>query len=225
MNILYLVFAGLLLIFLIFRGPVMARRVIIFLAPGKRNLSFGSAGTDQSSLIDERRDTVQPVIDKLKEMGFTELGVMAEKPRLGSRTTTEFVMASRERQTFASIWFRREKIAYYLHTPFTGGELVITAFNSFRDFFKDDFITNVVASGDITEMLEAHKEQVTKFVNEGYTPYSEYTQDTFIQATNEYYQSQYPRDQLRTAGFVNLGLLLLPIFFFIIFLWAGIRSG
>jgi hypothetical protein len=82
-----------------------------------------------------------------------------------------------------------------------------------------------VASGDITEMLEAHKEQVTKFVNEGYTPYSEYTQDTFIQATNEYYQSQYPRDQLRTAGFVNLGLLLLPIFFFIIFLWAGIRSG
>ncbi len=222
MNILYLVLGGLLLIFLIFRGPVFLRRVVLFLVPGKRNMSFNSAGIEQTSLITERQEKMQPIIDKLKAVGFTDLGVMVEKPRLGSRTTREYAMASKEQRIFASIWFQRDKIAYFFHTPFTGGEVVITAFNSFRDFFKDDFVTNVVASGDLTEMLAAHKDHVENFISKGYTPYTDYTQETFIQATNEYYKSPYPRQQMRTAGLFNLAILLITVFFIVIFLWVGI---
>jgi hypothetical protein len=220
MDIIFGIIAAILLVFLIFQGKSLVPRIISFLAPGDRKLYFEEF--TQEPLGTERQETLRPVIEKLEILGFSMLGMMVEKPPLWAHETREIAMASASNKIFASIGLRRNNPSYFLYTPFAGGEVVITAHNSFRDYFKDDFATAVVNSGDLEEMLEVHKKQVENFIEKGRTPYQEYTRESFIRATNLYYSSPYPRKKLRVAGIINLLFFLFLIFLFAIFFRAAI---
>lgn len=214
MNIFYGVVAAILLVIIIFQGRNLIPRVFSFLMPGDRNLYFKDLSDSPGS--PERDEMIRPVIEKLESLGFTRLGIMAEKAPLWGRESREISLASAADKIIASVGFRRNKPSYFLYTPFTGGEVVITAYNSFRDFFKDDFATAVVASGDLDEMMEVHKIQVQHFLEKGRTPFQDYSRDSVIKATNLYYSSPYPRRQLRIAGVINLLFFLVLVFLFVI---------
>ncbi len=218
MNIILAVLALIFLIIVIFQFRTMVPRIISFMRPGERHLYFED--NPQPPIDEMRREMVRPVIEKLEALGFTQLGIMVDKPPLWAKGSREIALASSSRHTFASIGFRGLKPSYFLYTPFTGGQLAITAHNSFRDFAKNDFVTTVVASGDLEEMLETHKKQVEDFIARGFTPYRDYTRETVIEATNLYYNSPYPRRQLRVAGTINL-LFVLVCFLIFIFLALG----
>jgi hypothetical protein len=219
MNIILLVLAFIFLIIIFFQFRNNLPRILSFLHPGDRHLYFED--NPQPPIEDIRREMIRPVIEKLEAVGFSQLGIMVDKPPLWAKGSREIALASPTRQVFASIGFRGLKPSYFFYTPFTGGQMIITAHNSFRDLNKDDFITTIVPSGEVAEMLETHKNQVEKFVSRGFTPYYDYSRDSVIQATNLYYNSPYPRRQLRIAGTINLLFMLICILIFV-FLLTGV---
>lgn len=210
MNLFLLIPAIILLVFIIFQLRTLIPRILSFWAPGNRNLYF----TDNPKPpIDEiQRQMVRPVIEKMESLGFKQLGIMVDKPPLWAKATREYTLASADRKIFASVGVRSLKPSYFFYTPFTGGQVVITGHNAFRNFRKDDFMTTVFSGEDMGEMLEMHRHGVEEFVNKGYTPIKDFTQETAIQATNQYYKSPYPRQQLRVAGVINLIFILFCIF-------------
>jgi hypothetical protein len=100
--------------------------------------------------------------------------------------------------------------------------VAITGFNAFRDFRRKDFVSTVDASGEPAESLEMHKKQVDEFIGLGYTPYTDFSRESAIRATNQYYNSPYPRQQLRIAGVLNLGFLIICILLFLLLLRSAI---
>jgi hypothetical protein len=210
MNIFFVILAVLLAAFIIWQGRVIIPRLASFLLPMKRNLYF----EEQSQQIGDetRRAALQPVIEKLEALGFKQIGLMVEKFPLWAGVSRELTMVSATERIIVSLGFRRGKPSYFFYTPFTGGGVIITAYNSFRDFKRDDFSTFVIVSGEPEEMLESHKKQVADFINSGYTPYSEYTQESVIEATRQYYDSPYPKQQLRIAGMFNILFLIICLF-------------
>ena len=210
MNLYLLIPAVILLVFIIFQLRTLIPRIFSFWAPGNRNLYF--TDNPQPPIDEMQREMVRPVIEKMESLGFKQLGIMVDKPPLWARGTREYSLASADRKVLASVGLRSLKPSYFFYTPFTGGQVVITAHNAFRNFRKDDFVTAVFSSEDMGEMLEMHQNEAADFIKRGFTPLNEYTQETAIQATNQYYRSPYPRRQLRVAGVINLIFILFCIF-------------
>ncbi|HEX7476084.1 MAG TPA: hypothetical protein VF318_08985 [Dehalococcoidales bacterium] len=210
MNAFFTILAALLLIFIVWQARTVLPRIVSFLLPVKRHLYFED--DLQKPAEAAKRETLRPVIEKLESLGFKPLGMMVEKFPLWAGTSREITMVSPVVKTIASLGFRRRKPSYFFYTPFTGGEVVITSYNSFRDFTKDDFVTTVVPSGEPSEMLEIHQKQVEKFMALGYTPFTDYTRDSVITATRLYYDSLYPKQQLRIAGLFNLLFFIVCLF-------------
>jgi hypothetical protein len=210
MSLYLLIPAVILLVFIIFQLRTLIPRILSFLAPGNRNLYF--TDNPQPPIDEIQRQLVRPVIEKMEALGFKQLGIMVDKPPLWARGTREYSLASADRKVFASVGLRSLKPSYFFYTPFTGGQVVITGHNAFRNFRKDNFVTSVFSGEDTGEMLEAHRREVEEFVNKGFTPIKDYTQETAVQATHQYYNSPYPRQQLRVAGFINLLFILFCIF-------------
>jgi hypothetical protein len=210
MNVFFTILAALLLIFIVWQARTVLPRIVSFLLPVNRHLYF----EDDLQKPEEAatRETIRPVIEKLESLGFTHLGMMVEKFPLWAGTSREITMISPVSKTIASLGFRRRKPSYFLYTPFNGGEVVITSYNSFRDFKKNDFVTTVVPSGEPCEMLEIHRKQVEKFIAVGYIPFTEYTRESVIKATKLYYDSLYPKQQLRIAGVFNLLFFIVCLF-------------
>jgi len=219
MQIVYGVIAALLLIFAYFQARTIIPRVISFIGPGKRHLSFEE---DELPKDEVRREMIKPVLEKMQAAGFSTLGVMVEKQPLWAGVTRELALANRDQAVFASIGFRRNKLSYFLYTPFTDGKVVITAFNSFRAFRRDDFVTDVVPSGELEEMLEVHGNQVRHFTDKGSEPYTEYTRESLIKATLQFYTSPYPRQQLRTAAMFNIFFLIICLLLVVVLVRAAI---
>jgi hypothetical protein len=212
MNTFYGIIAAFALVFLIFQGRSLVPRIISFLLPGNRRLYFED---DLSNPGDgTRRERMRPIVEKIESLGFSKLGVMVEKQPLWAKGSRELSLASAAQKTFASVGLRHNQPSYFFYTPYTGGQIVITAYNAFRHLQRDDFMTTVVYSEDPGETLEVHKKQVEEFINKGFNPYKEYTRDSLVQATVQYYHSSYPRQQLRTAGIFNLLFFLLIVFVF-----------
>jgi hypothetical protein len=147
---------------------------------------------------------------------------MEEKAPLWSKSSRELVMVSANHKIIASFGVRGLRLSYFLYTPFEGGQVVITAYNCFRNYVKPDFITSEIKSGELDEMLESHHKDVEDFVAKGFVPFNEYTREAVIRATNLYYKAPYPSKQLRIAGFVNSVFFLLSLFVFFILIRAAI---
>lgn len=210
MNLYLLIPAVILLVFIIFQLRTLIPRIFSFWAPGNRNLYF--TDNPQPPIDEMQREMVRPVIEKMESLGFKQLGIMVDKPPLWARGTREYSLAFSDRKVLASVGLRSLKPSYFFYTPFTGGQVVITGHNAFRNFRKNDFVTAVYSGEDMGEMLEMHQNEVEDFVKKGFTPLNEYTQETAIQATNQYYRSPYPSRQLRIAGVINLIFILFCIF-------------
>jgi hypothetical protein len=206
MNLFFAILTAVLFAFIVWQGKTVLPRIVAFLLPVKRHLFF----EDDLEKPEEqpRRAVIRPIIEKLAALGFKPLGMMVEKYPLWAGSSREVVMVSRDAKIIASLGFRNGKPSFFLYTPFTGGEVVITSFNAFRDFKKADFVTTIVPSGEPEEMLEIHKQQVEKFVALGNVPFTDYTRESVILATNQYYDSPYPKQQLRIAGLFNLLFLI-----------------
>lgn len=210
MNAFFTILAALLLVFIVWQARTVLPRIVSFLLPVKRRLYFED--DLQKPVEAAKRETLRPVIEKLESLGFKPLGMMVEKFPLWAGVSREISMTSPAAKTIASLGFRRRKPSYFFYTPFTGGEVVITSYNSFRDFNKDDFVTTVVPSGEPAEMLEIHQKQVEKFIALGSVPFTEYTRESVIKATELYYDSLYPKQQLRIAGLFNLLFFIVCLF-------------
>jgi hypothetical protein len=210
MNIFFTIVAVLLALFVIWQARSIIPRLVTFFLPVRRVLYFEDEAAQP--INETRQAALQPTIEKMEALGFKRLGLMVEKYPLWAGLTRELTMVSPNDHIIASLGFRRNSPSYFFYTPFDEGGVVITSHNSFRDFKREGFSTFVVASGEPAEMLESHKKTVEEFVNTGYTPYSEYTQEAVIRATNQYYDSPYPKQQLRLAGMFNLLFLVLCLF-------------
>jgi hypothetical protein len=215
MNLFLLIPALILLVFIIFQLRTLIPRILSFLLPGNRHLFFEDIL--QHPIDEMRREMIRPVIEKMEALGFKQLGIMVDKPPLWAKGTREITLASSDRKVFASVGLRSLKPSYFFYTPFTGGQVVITGHNSFRNFRKDDFVTAVFSGDDLGEMLAVHQNQVNEFVNKGFIPFRDYTRETVIEATNLYYHAPHPLRQLRIAGIINLIFILFCIFICVIF--------
>jgi hypothetical protein len=222
MNVFIWILTALLLLNIIFQVRSRIPQIISFFSPGNRKLYFQDSA--QPPISDIHQEMVKPVFEKLEAQGFKQMGLMLEKPPLWARSSREMVLVAPEKKIIASVGFRGLKLSYFFYTPFKGGQVVITAYNSFRNFNKKDFATAVVNSGDIAEMLEVHKNAVDNFVASGFIPFDEYTHEAVISATIQYYKSPYPRRQLLIAGITNSAFFVLSVAAFIIALRSVILS-
>ncbi|MBN1188743.1 MAG: hypothetical protein JXA46_03235 [Dehalococcoidales bacterium] len=221
MNILYGILAAVFLVFVIFQGKSILPRVINFIRAGKRNFYFEDG---LSRPEDERRsEQIQPVIEKMEALDFESLGVMLEKQPLWAPVTREIALASSRDKIFVSIGFRHTQPSYFFYTPFTGSQIVITAYNAFRYTRKEGFAIAIVTSGEPAEMLEEHKKLVSEFVEKGYTPFRDYNRETLIEATNQYYASPYTRQQMRAAAMISLIFWFICILVVVLFARGAIE--
>ncbi len=210
MNLFFVILSVVLFVFVVWQAKSIVPRLVMFFLPVRRRLYF-----EDSSVypIDAAKQAaLSPTIEKLQALGFSHLGMMVEKFPLWAGSSREMAMVSRGHKTIASLGFRRGQPSYYLYTPFERGEVVITSFNSFRDFKKDDFLVTVVPSGEPAEMLEVHEKNVAQFTSLGYVPFSDFSQEAVMRATDQYYDAPYPKQQLRLAGMLNLLFLVICLF-------------
>ncbi len=210
MNIFFTILSVLMLVFVVWQGRIVVPRIISFLLPIKKNLYFedGQRAPEKT----DKTPGIAAVVSKLESAGFAPLGMMVEKFPLWAAVTREIIMVSPGSQAIASLGFRRQRPSYFFYTPFAGGEVVITACNSFRDLKKAGFVTEVIPSGDVAEMLAAHSKRVEEFVQQGYIPFTDFSRESVIRATDQYYNSPYLKQQLRIAGILNLLFLVVCLF-------------
>ena len=219
-SIIFWILAALMLYFIIVQVRSRLPRLVSFFNPGSRNLSFQDRAEPP---IDEiRQEMIKPVLEKLQALGFTQLGLMVEKTPLWGRGSRELVLVSAKDKIIATLALRGPVLSYYFYTPFEGGQVVVTAHNCFKNFVKPDFVTSEIKSGDLDEMLESHKKDVADFVSKEYVPFNEYTRESVIRATNLYYQSPYPSQQLRYAGGINVIFFLLCLFLLYILIYIAL---
>jgi hypothetical protein len=159
---------------------------------------------------------VRDLIKKLKSMNFEYLGIKVEEPPLWKRSQEEVSLKSVESLAFASIGIKNRTIRFYFLTPFKEGKIVLTANSSFTEADNDEIIQSSLDRNEPKEILEIHKKHVTSFVNRGFTPCEEYTQQSRINAANLYYNSRLSRRQLRIAGAINFAFVLVFCFFLIL---------
>ncbi len=212
----------LILLFILYYGRTAVPRIVSFFFPGSRKLYFEDQL--QAPISEEKREKIQPVIEKMEALGFSLLGFMVDKAPLWAKGSRELVLANSAEKTLASIGFRGNKPSYFFYTPFTGGQMVITAYNAFRYYQSPDLVTEVVSTEDIGEMLQTHKKQVDEFVGRGYTPFNDFSRDSAVKATDLYYRSPAPLQRLRVAGAINLGFLLLLVLAFALLVWSAIST-
>jgi hypothetical protein len=63
-------------------------------------------------------------------------------------------------------------------------------------------------------VLEKHKENVTGFINKGFTPFREYTRESRLESTAVFYNSKPARRKARRVGaftFAAFVILMIPL--------------
>jgi len=213
MQILTAVLAIFILFFIIIQIRSRIPRIIAFFTPGRRAMLFQDDPHPPINVIN--LEMIRSTREKLQSLGFSELGIMLEKAPLWAKPSQELVMVSSQDKIIASLGLNGLKASYFLYTPFEGGQVVITAHNCFRNFYKSDFMTTEIKSGDLDEMLESHRKDVAGMIEKGQTPFRDYTRETVIEATRQYYRASYPKSQLRVAGVTNTLIFVISVLIFV----------
>jgi hypothetical protein len=192
-------------------------KVYHFFRPNSTDIYFEDE--IELTLSDALKEEVENIVKKLKPLGFKTIGVKNEKQPLWGGTAKELTLASEESQAFACVFADRRMIRYYFFTPFTGGQSVITSYQVFKNVNKDGFLVTKITKDNPEEMLETHKKSVADFMNQGYTPFREYTWQSRIKATHLYYNSASIKKAFLIGDLVSLFLLILcylPMLFFVL---------
>ena len=189
--------------------------IYLFFPSGVR--SHFDAGND-ASLKFLQQGNVLSITEKLKALGFFQLGVKIEqRPLWGS--ISDLSLASNSAHTFASITVINSKTLYYFFTPFSGGQAVLTANDGFSTVNTADFIQSSVFAATPADLLAIHQRYVDEFLKKGFSPFSDYTQQTRLEATSLYYRINSVRKKMCTNGatYFILFLLFCFPFFYLIF--------
>lgn len=207
---------------LIIASPILIGLIVIFWYCFPRAIYLFSPKLIRSyfkenttSKITERQD-VQQIMNKLKAMNFRYLGIKVEKPPLWNPSIEEISLSSNEEHSFATIYVSRKKAKMYFLTPFSSGQVVLTASSSFAPINKESIIQSSLTFKEPKDLLEAHKKMVASFTQRNLKPADDYTKQTRIDATNLYYRCNIIRNQLRVVGILYVIFILVPLVLFIL---------
>lgn len=159
----------------------------------------------------KKQETMRQLEEQIEGLGFRRLGIKVEK-RLWLRATRLMDFASVQSRSFASIYVQKDKIKYYFFTPFSGGQMVLTANHVLLPATSGETLISSVP-GPPNELLSLHQDRVQSLCAKGFDPYKEYTKETRLKATEQYYKSDLVRKQMRLAGWICL-LLFMAICYF-----------
>jgi hypothetical protein len=127
---------------------------------------------------------------QLTELGFGRLGVKWETEVFSQIRVPSVVFASAEAKAFASVYVDHEnKLCLFFTTPFPGGEQVVTARYP-RPFERSARATfSAKPDAPLPELLELHQKAVASFHASGAQPVETFTQQTMLEATDDWYTS------------------------------------
>jgi hypothetical protein len=200
---------GVIIVLIILQGWTVIPRAYYLFRPGSRKFYFDD--NPQVPIRETSREALGPVTERLAALGFTQLGLLIEKPPLWARGSRELSLASTEAKTIVSLGMRGLRPAYFFYTPFEEGQVLITAYNSFKNFKSEDFIITVVDTADLDEMMNIHKRKIEEFQQKGFRPFQTFDRDSVIRATYFYYASRRARRQLLIGGLASLGYMVLLV--------------
>jgi len=175
----------------------------------------------ESAQVISASKQLQNWLHRLETLGFLQIGVKAEKLSLRGSTVLELDMVSVADNTFASIVLDQDGHPYslYFYTPFTNNGIVFTRNGRFAPEMEDrsTSVKNVI-SKDFSTIFTSHRERVQAFVQRGFIPLVDSTEQSRIEATRLYYISNYGRRAVRqllsssdVQGFVASILLLVAV--------------
>ncbi len=163
----------------------------------------------------KKKQEVQELIDKIEVLGFIKIGIKIEKAPLWGKAVQEVALASKKDKVFASVFVRRGKVFCYYYTPFVDGQAVLTANGAFPAITSDELLLSAIASAKPEDLLAMHHKQVEAFYGKGFSPYQDYTQDSRVKATYQYYNTKPIRKYMRLAGLVSLLVFIFGCYPFI----------
>jgi hypothetical protein len=169
---------------------------------------------NNASLKFLQQGNVRSITEKLEALGFFQLGVKIEqRPLWGS--ISDLSLASNNAHVFASITVINSKTLYYFFTPFSGGQAVLTANDGFPTVNTGDILQSSVNMASPTDLLAIHQRYVDEFRRKGFSPFSEFNQQSRLDATSLYYKINAVRGRMRKNGATYFILFLLFCFPFL----------
>jgi hypothetical protein len=183
-----------LVILVIFTGLDAIPIILFSLNPDTMRYGFDDPAAEQEQL--SRSAELREWIGRLKDMGFSPLGIKAERLPLWGRTFREAALVSRPAETYASITLHPHGIpaSLYFFTPLENGGMVFTRDNRFgREAESVALSVKNVPSKDFREIMESHERRLRIFLDRGMRPLVGSTQQARIEATGLFYNSAYAR--------------------------------
>jgi hypothetical protein len=154
------------------------------------------------------KEYVDECIDKLRSLGFSPIGIRVEKPPIWGPAVKELTLVSAADHTFVCLFLDRKSLKYYFYTPFTGGEIVISAYSAYKNVKKDDILVYRANRNEVGEIFNIHKNNVQEFISKGCNPYKEYTWQSRIRATYTYYNSPRIKKAEVRGDIISLTILI-----------------
>ena len=131
-------------------------------------------------------DEIQALVEEMEIMGFTLLGVMTEQPWF-SRPIPSLILAWTEQKAFASITRIAAKVRFFYYSPFTGGQVLLSANGYFGKIKAKGCVVQTIKNASAQQLWQAHQERLQAFIEQGYTPIAEYSPTTRQQAARRFY--------------------------------------
>jgi hypothetical protein len=159
---------------------------------------------------------LQDLVAALEALGFMPFGVLSEKPLIG-RAVKSLSLGSVLAKAFASLTLIKGKAVYFYYTPFTDGSVLLTANGGFRPTDRPGYFVQILPSGNPSTLLAAHQERQRYFVAQGLAPMRDYTFQSRLEATRQFYANPSVRRVLRLSMLQSCAMTLvnfaLPIIF------------
>ena len=169
--------------------------IILFaLNPDAMRYSFDDPPEEQEKL--SRSKELREWIGRLRDMGFSMLGIKAERLPLWGRTFREAALVSRAADTYASIVLHPDgrPASLYFFTPFENGGAVFTRDHPYGAEAEGETLSvKNVPSKDFREIMESHERRLRIFTDRGMRPLIGSGQQARIDATGLFYKSAYAR--------------------------------
>jgi len=183
------------LLFLLIVTGISAIPTIIFvLNPDSMRYSFDDPADEQERL--SRSADLREWTARLREMGFSLLGVKAERLPLWGRAYREAALVSRAADMYASIVLdpANGPASLYFYSPLENGGMVFTRNHPHgRETETETVTVKNIPSQDFREVFDSHEKRLRVFLDKGWRPLIGSGQQARIEATRVFYKSSYAR--------------------------------
>jgi hypothetical protein len=169
--------------------------ILVFVwKPGSMRLAFDDPGVVREWI--SRSAALGEGTDRLKELGFSLLGIKNEKLPLWGPVIREVAFVSRAADTYASIVLRpnADPASVYFFSPFRSGGMVFTRNRLYGTEVEGERLSvKNVPSADLREVFDSHAGRLRVFLDRGFAPNVGSSQQARIDATSEFYASEFSR--------------------------------